>query len=300
MNADRTTLKGRIESGKPVVTIELSPSRDASTDALKAAATKLKGSVHAIGVSDNRTHIGVSSLAASSIISSFGVEPIMHMVTRDRNRVALLSDVLGARAIGIPNLLVTSGTHQTLGSFRAAKNVFDLDAVQLLKECSGNGTILENGAADNSLCLGATASPFADPAELQLMRLVKKVSVGAMFVITQPIYDTDRFADWWKLVVAKGIHEKTAVIAGIKPLLSAVAAKESASKRPNPRIPEAISKRLLAKSDKAAARAEGIAVAVETIDRLRSLKGIRGFDILSDGDPDAAQEIIDKSGLGNI
>ena len=300
MNADRTTLKGRIESGKPVVTVELSPSRDASTDALKAAANKLKGVVHALGVSDNRTHIGVSSLAASSIISSLGVDPIMHMVTRDRNRVALLSDVLGARAIGIPNLLVTSGTHQTLGSFRASKNVFDLDAVQLLKECSGNGTILESGAAGNSLCLGATASPFADPAELQIMRLVKKVSMGAMFVITQPIYDTDRFGDWWKLVAAKGIHEKTAVIAGIKPLLSAEATREAVSKRPDPRIPEAISKRLLAKSDKAAARAEGIAVAVETIDRLRSLKGIRGFDILSEGDPDAAQEIIDKSGLGSV
>lgn len=299
MSTNTTQLRGRLEAGKSVVTVELSPPSTASLDTFKADVEKLKGKVHAVGVSDNRTHIGVSSLAASSVLSTLGIEPIMHMVTRDRNRIALLSDVLGAKAVGIQNLLVTTGTHQTLGSFRASKNVFDIDSVQLLKECTGQGTVLNGNGAKLDLCLGATASPFADPMPLQLMRLAKKVTLGAHFVITQPVFDIERFSTWWKEVTAKGLHQKTAFIAGIHPLLSAEEAKAMADKRPSPRIPKETVDRIAGKSDAAAARAEGIAVAVETIGKLKALNGLRGFDIICEGDPDAALTIIDKSGLGS-
>ncbi len=297
MNTKHSTFKDLIQSGDTVVTVELMPPASGVPEAFKETVGRMKGRVHAVGISDNRTRIGMSALAAASLAASAGVTPIMHMVTRDRNRIALLSDLMGAQALGIANLLVTTGTHQTLGRFRAAKNVFDIDSIQLLKECSGKGTILENGASPAGLCVGATAAPFADPAALQLVRLGKKVSVGASFVVTQSVFDTDRFADWWRSVTAKGLQEKTAVIAGIQALLTPDEVAAATAKRPDPRIPETTLKRLSGASN---LRGEGIAVAVETIKKLRSVKGLRGFDIRCDGDPDAALEIIDKSGLGSV
>jgi len=228
------------------------------------------GKVHALGISDNRDRVSMSALAAASLVAGGGVEPILHVVTRDRNRIALVSECLGAQALGIRNILCTTGTHQTLGQFRAARNVFDIDSIQLLQayaQLGENGSIVGEQSihSEGPLCLGGTAAPFADPLELQLVRLAKKFAAGARFLITQPIFDIDRFAAWWKEVTQRGIHERVAMIAGVRILTDAEEAKQYAEKRPLPMMPESVLQRVASQSDKAAQRAAGIEIAVEMI-----------------------------------
>ena len=242
-------------------------------------------------------------MAAASIVLSEKIEPVLHMVTRDRNRIALLSDCIGAQILGIRNILCSSGTHQSLLPVDDAKNVFDFDATLLLQNCRDLGKNVFDGNTANGhppLCLGAVASPFADPMELQLVRIAQKISAGAQFLITPPIFDLDRFNKWWKEVTARGLHKKTAFIAGIKVLTDASAAREFAEKRPVPMVPDSIINRLASKSDPKRRRAEGIAIANEIIKKLSGIDGIRGFEIVCDDDLDAAIELLDglKSQLG--
>ena len=302
MQIEPTGLQQRITSGKPLLLAEISPPQGGDPAVLRELAGRLAGKFHAVGVSDNRDRVSMSALAAASLVAAAGVEPILHVVTRDRNRIALVSDALGAQALGIRNLLCTSGSHATLGAFRAAKGVFDVDPVQLIETYSNlatNGSLVgEQGIAGaGPFCLGGVASPNADPLELQVLRLGKKASSGAQFLITPPVFDLDRFAGWWKEVVRRGLPEKVAIVAGIEPLSNGKKAAELAAKRPRPRIPEAVIERLAA-GDASAQRAAGIAVAVETIGRLAAFEGLRGFQICLDGDVDAALEVIDKASLG--
>jgi methylenetetrahydrofolate reductase (NADPH) len=141
------------------------------------------------------------------------------------------------------------------------------------------------------------ASPYADPLEMQVMRLAKKAEAGAKFAITQPIFHLERFETWWSEVVRRGLHEKIAILAGIQPLTSAESAKTLVSRRPSPMIPDAILERLSSKTDEKAQRAEGVSIALQTMERLAEVEGLRGFDIRGDGDDDAAMEVIEKSGL---
>jgi methylenetetrahydrofolate reductase (NADPH) len=284
-------LKNLLETSALLVIAELTPPGNADLSEIRATAKKLRGFVHAVGLSDNRDGVGMSPTAAAALVREEGLEPVIHMVTRDRNRIALTSDYLGARALGLTNILCTTGTHQTLGDFKAAKNVFDVDAVQLLEIL--NTHIASNGTT----CLGATASPFAEPMALQIMRLKKKVQVGARFVITQPVFDLEKFKLWWEPVKETGIHEKCAVIIGIHPLLDRDAATAYANKRPNPRIPGALLQKVTGAQNEAAARQAGIDIAVDIISALKSEGGVRGFEICVRSDVDAALAIIDKAGL---
>jgi methylenetetrahydrofolate reductase (NADPH) len=298
-----TVLQQRIDSGKPLLLAEISPPQTADPTPIRESARHFAGKVHALGISDNRDSVSMSALAAASLVAAEGVEPILHVVTRDRNRIALVSDALGAQALGIHNLLCTSGTHQILGSYRSAKNVFDIDTVQLLQTYSnlaGNGELVgEKGfPGTGPFCLGGVAAPDADPMELQVKRLAKKSAAGAKFLITQPVFDLERFKLWWQEVTRGGLHEKVAILAGIHPLIDAKNAQELIAGRPKPRIPDAILSRLSSATDAAAQRAAGIAIAIETIKRLSEVKGLRGFQICADGDTNAALEIIEKSALG--
>jgi methylenetetrahydrofolate reductase (NADPH) len=302
MPQEKTTLQKRIESGKPIVIAEISPPKALDAAPVRALAKKLAGKVHALGVSDNRETLRMSAMAAASIIQSEKIEPILHMATRDRNRIALLSDCMGAQVLGIHNILCTSGTHQSLLPMEDAKNVFDYDATLLLQNCRDlgkNGFHLNGNTPDKltPLCLGGVASPFADPIELQLARLSQKISAGAQFLITPPIFDLERFNKWWKEVTGRGLQKKTAFIAGIKVLTDASAAREYAAARPVPMVPDSVINRLASKSDQ---RAEGIAIAMETIKKLSGNEGVRGFEIVCDDDPETAIEILDslKSQLG--
>ena len=148
-----------------------------------------------------------------------------------------------------------------------------------------------------SFCLGAVAAPYADPLAMQVFRLAKKVAGGARFLITQPVFDLERFEVWWSEVTRAGIHERVAILAGIHALGDAEGAKVWAESSPRPMIPDAVVARLASKTNVSQQRAVGIEVACETIDRLSKLEGLRGFEIRSDADDDAAIEVIEKSGL---
>jgi methylenetetrahydrofolate reductase (NADPH) len=303
MALEKTELHKRVESGKPILLAELSPPKVADPAPVRAAAKSFAGKVHALGVSDNRDGVHMSALAAASLVLSEGVEPIMHVTTRDRNRIALVSDCLGAQAMGIRNLLCTTGTHQTLGSCRKARNVFDIDSIQLLAMYGGladDGSLVGEERFEESgpFCLGSTASPGADPLEMQVIRLTKAVAAGSKFIITQPVFDVDRFEAWWSEVTRRGLHEKAAIIAGIRPLPDADGARAYAGRRPSPMIPEAVLQRISSSGDTAGQRAAGIEIALETFQRLSSLKGLRGFEVRGDGDADIAVEFIERSGLG--
>ncbi|MGC1377800.1 MAG: methylenetetrahydrofolate reductase [Anaerolineales bacterium] len=303
MNAPLSGLTERIASGKSILLAEISPASNADPAPLRDLAKRYAGKVHAVGVSDNRDRVTMSALAAAMLIATEGLEPILHITTRDRNRIALVSEALGAQALGIRNLLCTSGTHQTLGQFRAARNVYDIDAIQLLQVYSGlsNGGGAVVGAAHGfegagPFCLAAVASPFADPLEMQVTRLAKKIQAGAKLLVTQPVYDLERFDVWWQAVTRRGLHEQAAFVAGNQPLTDNPLAGAQAGKR---RIPEATLNRITTAGDPAAQRAKAIEIAVETIGQLQKLQGLRGFCISSDGDPEAALQIIEKSGLGS-
>lgn len=302
MTESETRFQARLRSVDPILVVEIAPPKGGDPVALRSAAKRYGGKVHAIGVSDNRHGVCMASLAAAAILAAEGVEPILHVVTRDRNRIALIADCLGAQALGVRNILCTSGTHQTLGVCRPAKNVFDVDSTQLIEAVArlgNNGSLVCEERFDGvgPFCLGAVAAPFADPVELQLMRLTKKVTAGAKFLITQPVHDLERFRTWWGQVTKRGIHEKAAILAGIQPLLDAGGAKAYAQSRPSPRVPQTVLDRLSSAGDKAAERAAGIEIAIETIKQISALKGVRGFQICADGDESAALEIIERSGL---
>jgi len=299
---EKTNLDTLIDSGKPILVTEMAPPDGSDLEAVRSCARRYAGRVHALGVSDNRDGVRMSALATASVVASEGIEPILHLVTRDRNRIALASECLGAHALGVRNLLCTTGTHQTLGSCRGAKNVFDIDSIQLLQMCADltrSRAVLGAGGLQcaGSFCLGAVAAPFADPLEMQVARLAKKAAAGAKFLITQPVFDLERFETWWTEVTRVGIHERIAILAGILPLPDAESAKTWAETSPRPMIPDAVLARLSSKSDEVGQRALGIELACETIKRLSDLEGLRGFEIRTDGDDDAADEIIERSGL---
>jgi methylenetetrahydrofolate reductase (NADPH) len=181
--------------------------------------------------------------------------------------------------------------------------VFDLDSIQLLG--------MYNGLADDAslvgeerfegagpFCLGSTASQIADPMEMQIVRLGKAVSAGSRFVITTPVFDVDRFELWWGEVRKRGLHEKVAIIAGVRPLVDADLAIEYSARRPNPMIPAALLERISAPGSKKGQRDAGIEIALETVQRLSGLTGLRGFEIRADEHPDIAIEFLERSGLG--
>jgi 5,10-methylenetetrahydrofolate reductase len=302
MNKEKSQFQNALESTAVLVLAEVNPPKTGDIDAVRAIAKNYEGCVDALGISDNRDEVRMSALATASIVQSEGLTPVLHMVTRDRNRIALFSDILGAHALGIRNLLITSGTHQTLGQFKAAKNVFDVDSTQLLQMVSnprgfGGAIGEENAGGLGSLRLFAAADPYGDPVEMQVMRLAKKIEAGAGIIITKPVFEVDRFRTWWEAVKAVGLHKKAVFIAGIKLLKDAQSAAGLSKKRPDPVIPPALLDRIKSKQGKEAERAEGIKIAVETIEGLGSLEGLRGFEICGDGDDAAVPEIIKKSGL---
>ena len=303
MKENETRLQSRIRAGESIIVVEIAPPKGGDPAPVRAAAQRYAGKVHAIGVSDNRYGVCMAALAAAAIVAGEGVEPILHVAMRDRNRLALIGHCLGAQALGIRNILCTTGTHQTLGICPPAKCVFDIDSIQFIEAVTrlgeGQSAVCPEGIEGaGPFCVGGVAAPFADPAEMQLIRLAKKVAAGARFLVTQPVYDIERFCAWWDQVVRQGIHEKVAILGGIQPLLDAGRAKTYAASRPFPMVPDTLLDRLSSAGDATAQRAAGIEIAIETIKRISALKGVRGFQINAEDDSAAALEIIERAGLG--
>ncbi len=223
------------------------------------------------------------------------------MVCRDRNRIAIQSDILGAAALGINNILCLSGDHQKFGDHPRAKNVFDMDSIQLIytvKSLRDEGKFLggEEVKGRPVLFIGAAENPFADPFEIRAARLGKKVKAGCEFIQTQCIYNLEKFAKWMEMVRDRGLHEQCAILAGVTPLKSASMAKYMKNSVPGMDVPEEMIERLkgVAKENQSQ---EGIKICVETIQKLKEIPGVRGVHIMAIEWEEKVAEITEAAGL---
>ncbi|MGA9111096.1 MAG: methylenetetrahydrofolate reductase [Smithella sp.] len=252
--------------------------------------------VTAVNVADNHYGVSISSLAASFALSQAGIEPVLQIVTRDRNRIALQSDLLGAAYLGIKNVLCLSGYHQTLIGCNESANVFDVDSIQLIDivKKMNNGQLLDGKKIQGSFCMliGAAANPNLKPLELNILRLSKKIAAGADFIQTQSVFDVDAFKVWLEAVCNVGLADKTAILAGVLPLKSAAQAKELAETHTDFVIPEAIIDRLTAAGGSEAQEKEGVKIAAEIIKKLKGLPGLKGVHILSGGNESTINELL--------
>jgi methylenetetrahydrofolate reductase (NADPH) len=263
----------------------------------------LRDHVDAANVTDNQAaNVRMSSLAVSITLAQRGLEPVMQMTCRDRNRLAMQSDLLGASAYGIRNLLCLTGDHGKWGDHPAALNVWDLDSVHLLRMVRNmvDGGCYENGrpipkVAPN-LYIGGAANPFAPPYEYRPLRLAKKVAAGARFVQTQIIYNVNRFQEYMARVRDLGLHERVHIIAGVAPIRSAGAARFMAENVAGMDVPPAIVERM-AKTPKAAQPVEGVEVCLEIIDQVRGIEGVSGIHITAINWAEIVPEIVSRAGL---
>ena len=258
---------------------------------------KLFGSgVTAVNVADNHYGVSISSLAASVALNQAGIEPVLQIITRDRNRIALQSDLLGAASLGIKNVLCLSGFHQTLIGCSESANVFDIDSIQLIDMVRKmkDGELLDGSKIQGKFCMliGAAANPDLKPIELNIIRLSKKIAAGANFIQTQPVFDVDAFKIWLEAVNTAGLTDKTAILAGVMPLKSAAQAKELIELHTDFVIPETIINQLTNAGDLGAQRKEGVKIAAEIISKLKGLPGLKGVHIASGSNESAINELL--------
>jgi methylenetetrahydrofolate reductase (NADPH) len=295
-------LKKVLEKGEFAVTAECGPPKGADPDAVLKKAELLREKVDAINVTDNQTAIvRMSSLAACSLLRSAGLDPVLQVVVRDRNRIALQSDILGASAVGIRNVLCLSGDHQGFGNQPQAMGVFDLDSIQfvnVVRTMRDNETILGGEPLSKGpvLFIGAAANPFADPMPFRVVRLAKKINAGADFIQTQCIYNLNRFEEWMKMARDKGLTDNVFILGGVTPLKSPGMAKYMKNKVAGMDVPDEIIKRVEG-VPKDKQREEGIKICVETIQQLKEMPGVKGVHIMAIEWEEVVREIVEKAGL---
>ncbi len=300
MTAHRSNLHRVLDSGRFAVTAEIGPPRSASGDAVRQRARLLKGSADAFNLTDNQTAIvRLSSVASAALCIQEGVEPVVQMTCRDRNRIALQSDLLGAAALGVRNVLCLSGDHPRFGNQREAKSVYDIDPVQELtvfRQMRDEGKVWGGDALDEApnVYLGAVANPFADPFDLRVVRLAKKVAAGAEFVQTQAVFDLDRFERFMEHVQDKRLDERVHILAGVIPLRSAKAAIYMKNKVSGMSVPDEVVERMKNASEP---KKEGVRICLETIEHLRTIKGVHGIHIMAIGWEDIVPEVVERAGL---
>jgi methylenetetrahydrofolate reductase (NADPH) len=297
------SLRERLASGSFAVTAEISPPRGASTEPLMRAAKPLRGWVDAVNVTDNQgSNVRLASWAGSLALLAAGLEPVMQMTCRDRNRIALQSDLLGASALGIRTVLVMTGDHPKFGDHPGARPVFDLDSVQLLwtlRTMRDQGILLSGRRLDPApeCFLGAVENPFAPPLEFRAERLGKKVAAGAQFVQTQFVFDVPAFGRWMAQVRDLGLPERCAILAGVGAVRSRPALDFMRDKVPGVYVPDEVYRRLQAvPADRTAA--EGVRLAAEIVEQVREIPGVAGVHLLVAGNEQAVPGILDGAGLG--
>ena len=290
-----------LTAGKFGVTAELGPPQNANPEAIKKKAQHCLGNVEGANITDNQTAIvRMSSIAAAAIAISCGVEPVVQMVCRDRNRIAMQSDILGAAALGVKNLLCLSGDHQKFGNHPQAANVFDIDSVQLIamvkkmrddKQFVCGDPIKEH---EPRLFIGAVENPFADPFEYRVARLAKKINAGADFIQTQCVFDIEKFSRWMELVVAEGLHKKVYILAGLTPVRSHRALKYMKSEVAGMSIPDELITRMESAED---AKEEGIKICLEMIEKIKNIEGVAGIHLMPIGWESITPVILKRAGL---
>jgi methylenetetrahydrofolate reductase (NADPH) len=302
MKKEESRLKEVLHGGHFAVTAECGPPKGADPEAIRKKGEILKGFIDSVNVTDNQTGVvRLASLAACTILLQAGFDPVLQMVTRDRNRIALQSDILGASALGIRTILCLSGDHQTFGNQPQAKSVFDIDSmqlIQLVRQMRDEGVILggEKLSMPPHLFVGAVANPFADPLSYRVLRLEKKVAAGAEFIQTQCIYNLDRFKEWMEQVRDRGIHERVYILGGVTPLKSSRMAEYMSKHVAGMDIPDKVLKRMQSvPADKQGE--EGITIAVETIQALKEMKGMSGVHIMAIEWEDVVPQIVERAGF---
>lgn len=291
-----------LAAGHHAVTSECGPPRGTDMEIITAKAEIIKDYVDAVNITDNQTSVTrMCSLAACIQLKLMGLEPVLQMVTRDRNRIALQSDILGAAAFDINNILCLSGDHQSFGDCAQGQNVHDIDSMQLaqtVRLMRDEGKFLGGGDINRppQMFVGAAANPFADPFEIRVPRLAKKIAAGVEFIQTQCIYNLDKFEQWMKGARERGLHEKVAILAGVTPFKSAGMARYMKKRVPGMDVPDEVVKRM-ADTPKEKQAQEGINICVESIQRLKEVEGIRGFHLMAIEWEEKVPEIAERAGL---
>jgi 5,10-methylenetetrahydrofolate reductase len=298
----KSNLERVLEARQFAVTGELGPPQNADSEIIRRKAKIIKGYIDACNVTDGQTAVvRMSSWAACLIGKEEGLDPIVQMTCRDRNRIALQMDILGIAALGLNNMLCLTGDHQKFGNHPSAKGVYDLDSIQLVKvvkdmrdekkfQCGEEMTVEPN------LFIGAAANPFADPFEFRVARLAKKAAAGADFIQTQIIYNVDKFAEWMKGVRDKGLHEQVKILAGVAPIKSVGAAKYMKTRVPGMDVPDSVVERLQGVPKEQVSR-EGIKLCVDIINQVRQIEGVAGIHLMAIEWEEAVPEIVEAAGL---
>lgn len=290
-----------LRSGQFAVTGELGPPKNSSLEVVRQKARLLKGHVDAVNITDCQTAIvRMSSIAAGLIVLAEGVEPVIQMTCRDRNRIGMQSDILGASALGLKNLLCLTGDHQKFGNHPGSKGVFDMDSIQLLgmmknlrdgKEFQCGEKIKE---AEPRLFLGAAANPFAGPADFRALRMGKKIANGADFIQTQIVYNVEKFAEFMRMARELGLHEKAYILAGVTPPRSLGMANYMKKFVPGMDVPDHIIDRLKGAKNK---EEEGIRICVDIINQVKEIPGVSGVHVMAIEWESAVPEIVKQAGL---
>ena len=297
-----SNLEKILNAGHFAFTGECGPPKGANTDHLREKIAHLKGVVDSVNITDNQTAVvRMSSWAASTIVIQEGVEPNFQMVCRDRNRLAIQSDILGVYAMGVRNMLCLSGDHQSFGNHPQSKNVYDIDSMQLIalvKKMRDEGKFMNDEEIDvpPRLFIGAASNPFADPFEYRVHRLAMKIKAGADFIQTQCIYNMEKFREFMKLAVDMGLHEKCFILAGITPMKSVGMAQYMAKSVPGMDVPESLIKRLRG-AGKGKVAEEGIKFALEQIEEFKEMKGIAGVHLMAIEWEHRVPEIAERAGV---
>jgi methylenetetrahydrofolate reductase (NADPH) len=303
-----------LRAGHFAVTAELGPPQSADAEVIRKKAELLTGYCEAANITDNQTAIvRMSSIGAGALAYQAGLEPVIQMTCRDRNRLAMQSDLMGAYALGMRNVLCLTGDHQSFGNHPTAKNVHDLDSVQLIQmvvemrdkkafQCGD-----EIKGVEPRFFIGAAANPFGDPFEWRPYRLAKKVDAGADFIQTQLIYNIERFGEYMEKVRQLGLHKRVYILAGIGPLKSPGMAKYMRDSVPGMDMPNELVDRMtqaaegIDKEDKkaraAAWRQAGIQIAIEQIQQLRQIEGVAGVHIMAIEWEEAVKSLVEGAGL---
>jgi methylenetetrahydrofolate reductase (NADPH) len=295
-------LRRRLESGEVTVTAEIGPPRGADPDAIRRKVEPLRGWVDAVNITDNQSaFVRLSSWAGSLLALAAGVEPVMQLTCRDRNRIALQSDLLSAAALGIPNVLLMTGDHPRFGDHPEAKPVFDIDSVQLMwaaRTMRDEGRLLSGRRLDPApgWLIGAVENPSAPPTRFRAARLGKKVDAGAEFVQTQFVFDVAEFAQWMAEVRDLGLDRRCGILAGVGPIRSLRALEHMHAVVPGVHVPDAVARRLGGvPADRVAD--EGLRICAEIISQVLQIPGVSGIHVMAPGFEPGIPEILDHAGI---
>jgi methylenetetrahydrofolate reductase (NADPH) len=291
-----------LRAGHFAVTAELNPPDSADPEDVYRAASILANvcdGINAVDASGANVHI--SSVAMCALLTRAGYEPVYQVTCRDRNRIAIQGDMLGAAAMGVLNVLCLTGDDVTAGDQPEAKRVFDFDSIQLLRTARtmrDQGVFLSGRKITSPPCffLGAAANPFVPPYDWRPQRLAKKIAAGAQFIQTQYCFDLVRFKDYMKQVRNLGLDKQAFILAGVGPLKSAQAAEFMREKVPGVVIPDKLIDRLK-KTPKEKQTDEGKQICVELIEEIQAIEGVSGIHIMAYRQEELVAEIVEESGL---